>query len=167
MSNIIELRPSLTTCDRCGGGIVDGAEAMTVAVQREQWHGGAACATVEVIQAHSALVFCMPCAELFNFKRIAVGRKKTELDLEREKRAEESLIESAREDTAKALFLNPADVTIQQIKGWLLEKEYEWILAEENRGFAAKDLSLDPAMLTHAQILEWVDANPSKRSKFI
>lgn len=167
MSNIIELRPAITSCDRCGGGIADGAEAMTVAVQRERWHSGATGASVEVIRADSALVFCMPCAKYYDFKRVAVGRKKTELDLEDEKSAEKSMIEGAREDAAKALFLNPADVTVEQINGWMLEKEYEWILAEENRWFAAKDLALEEALLTQAQILEWVDANPSKKSKFI
>lgn len=167
MNNVIELRPAITACDRCGGGIADGAEAMTVSVQHEKWHGGAAHATVEVIRANSALVFCMQCARLYNFKRVAVARKKTELDLETEKRLEESLIEDARGDAAKALFLNPADVSVEQIKGWMLEKEYEWILAEENRRFAANDLALDPVLLTHTQILEWVDANPSKKSQFI
>lgn len=167
MSNIIELRPAITACDRCGGGIADGAEAMTVSVQHEKWHGGPAHASVEVIRADSALVFCMPCAKYFNFQRVAVARKKNELDIETEKRHEEALIEDARPEVAKVLFLKPEEVSVEQIRGWLLEQEYLWILAEENRDCAAKALGYKPSELSQGQIIEWVDANPDLKSQFI
>lgn len=169
MSNIIQIRQAITitACDRCGAEIVDGSEAMSIAVQHERWHGNANWATVDVIRANTALLFCMPCAKYYNFKRVAVARKKTELDLERERRVEEAVVEGARSDAAKALFLEPGEVSVDQIRGWLLEQEYEWILAEENRDRAAVALSKESSELSQEQILQWVDANPDLKSQFI
>jgi hypothetical protein len=97
-------------------------------VKDEIWLAGAA---VEPLSAKAVLVFCATCSPLFDFRRIAVGRKLSEDDLIVQEAAENAEIEAGRSRAAAALCVPPDQLTEAQIKGWLLEQEAAAVFGEQ------------------------------------
>jgi len=118
--SVHELHQAYTHCTRCGCEVGPGSRTTTVEVKDEIWKTGA---TVSTVSAKVALVFCAKCSPLFDFKRVAVGRKLTEDDLIVKEAAEGAEVEAARPAAAAALLVSPNELTAAQIKGWLLEQE--------------------------------------------
>lgn len=130
MSNVVQLRPSLAECSRCGGAIQEGARTMTVSVTEEIWHLGQM-ASVEIVRGWAGLIFCQSCATLYDFKKIGVGRRKTESDLAFERQVDADVFECNREAAAKALGISAAEITADQVEGWRLEQQYNQIVSDE------------------------------------
>lgn len=125
--SVHELHQPYTQCTRCGCEVGPGSRTTTVEVKDEIWKAGA---TVSTVFAKVALVFCAKCSLLFDFKRVAVGRRLTEDDLLVQEAAEDAIIEEARPRAASALLVPPDDLTAAQIKGWILEQEANEIFGE-------------------------------------
>ena len=125
--SVHELHQPYTHCSRCGCEVGPGSRTTTVEMKDEIWKAGM---TVSTLSAKVALVFCAKCSPLFNFKRVAVGRRLTEDDLVVQEAAESAQIESARPAVASALLVPPDELTAAQIKGWLLEREAAEVFGE-------------------------------------
>jgi hypothetical protein len=125
--NIHELHKPYTHCTRCGCEVGPGSRTTTVEVKDEIWKAGA---TVSTVFEKVALVFCAKCSPLFDFKRVALGRRLTEDDLVVQEAAESAEIEAARPAVAAKLLVPPDELTAAQIKGWLLEQEASEIFGE-------------------------------------
>lgn len=125
--SIHKLHDPYTGCNRCGAEIGPGSRTTTVEVKDEIWLAGA---TVDTLSAKVVLVFCETCRPLYDFRRIAVGRKLTEDDLVVHEAAESAEIEAARPGAAAALFVPSDQLTPAQIRGWLLEREADEIFGE-------------------------------------
>lgn len=94
-ATITPIRPVIANCARCGAWITDGQSTVTITVAHETWHGGEV-PEVTVEQAKVALLFCLRCARLYDFKKIAVGRRITEEDEIVIQQAEEAEVEENR-----------------------------------------------------------------------
>lgn len=126
MANVSTLYATVTACSRCMSQIAPGSRTMTVTVSDEVWKA----ASIEVVKATAVLVFCATCSPLFDFSRLAVGRRKSEEDLIVECAAEDAEIESARSATSSALGISAQELTKEQIRGWLLEQQYLELASE-------------------------------------
>jgi hypothetical protein len=123
-----KLHDSYTRCSRCDAEVGPGSRTKTVEVKDEIWMVDGA---VDTMSAKAVLVFCVTCSPLFDFKRLAVGRKLTEEDLVVQEAAESAEIEAGRSGAAAALCVSPDHLTGAQIKGWLLEQEADAIFNGE------------------------------------
>lgn len=128
MNRIHKLHEDYTHCSRCGNNIGPGSRTTTVEVKDEIWKVDA---SIDVIHARAIFVFCGKCSPLYDFKKIAVGRKLSEGDLIVQQHAEHAEIKAARTNAARALFMPPDQLTDDQIRGWILEQEAAEIFGVE------------------------------------
>lgn len=112
--SVHELHQPYTHCTRCRCEVGPGSRTTTVEVKDEIRKAGA---TVSTVFAKVALVFCVKCSPLFDFKRVGVGRRLTEDDLVVQEAAESAEIEATRPAVASELLVPPDELTAAQIKG--------------------------------------------------
>ena len=121
----------ITNCSRCNTWITDGQQTVTITVAQETWSGlRGEVPEVEVVHAKIALLFCRRCAHLYDFTKIAVGRRNTEADKILVQLAEEAEIEANRVAAALELKVPPERLSAEQIKGWIFEQQYNELEAE-------------------------------------
>ena len=125
--SVHKLRDTYTHCNRCNAEVGPGSRTTTVEIKEEIWLPSA---SVDTLSARVALVFCATCSLLFDFRRIAVGRKLTEDDLITQEGAEAAEIEAGRQGAAAALLVHQDQLSDAQIRGWLLEREAAEIFGE-------------------------------------
>lgn len=131
MSAIVTpIRTILARCSRCNAWITEGDSTVSITVSDEIWHGGEL-VSVEVTKARSVLIFCRSCSPLYDFRRVAVGRRYDEETLILNELAEEAEIEANRGQAALALYVSPESLTAAQIKGWILEQQWQEIHADD------------------------------------
>lgn len=128
-ATITPIRQVIANCSRCDAWVTDEQSTVTITVAHETWHGGNL-PEVVVDKAHVALIFCRRCAPLYDFKRIAVGRRNTEEDEIIIKQANDAEIEANRAAAGQDLRVAPGTLTAEQIRGWILEQEWNALEAE-------------------------------------
>jgi hypothetical protein len=128
-ATITPIRQVIAHCTRCNAWITEGQTTVTVTVAHETWQGGEV-PSVEVRNARAVLIFCRTCTPLYDFNKVGVGRSRTEEDEVILRQADEAEIEANRGLAAKSLNEHPDNLSPAQIKGWLLEQEWEQLEAE-------------------------------------
>ena len=130
-TKITPIRHAIANCSRCDAWVTEGQSTVTVTVSHETWHGVFG-ETPEVIVDHAraAHIFCSRCAPLFDFKKIAVGRRNTEEDELVIVWAEKAEIEAHRSAAAQDMFVSADTLTDEQIRGWILEQQWKELDAE-------------------------------------
>lgn len=117
-ATIVPIKRAITNCSRCNTWITDGQSTVTITVAKETWYGlHGEMAEVEVADAKAALLFCRQCANLYDFSRIAVGRRTSEEDRILIELADEAEIEASREAAAKDMQVSPDRLSAEQIRG--------------------------------------------------
>lgn len=130
-ATVTPIRHVITNCSRCDAWITEGQSTITITVARETWFGASnEIPHVEVDQAEVALLFCNRCAPLYDFKRVAVGRRNTEEDELIMQWADEAEIEAHRAAAAQDMHASPEQLSNEQIRGWILEQQWKELEAE-------------------------------------
>ncbi|TAN44067.1 MAG: hypothetical protein EPN26_17025 [Rhodospirillales bacterium] len=117
-------------CSCCKSPIKVGEEFKAVTVSTEVFTSPG---TIEVLQAKGTHVFCMGCAQAYDFRRITIA----ESGIMTRKESEEMdalLTEAERNRVAKALDVNPASLSHEQINDWLLAEHADWLHDAEAKG---------------------------------
>lgn len=102
------LHDSYGGCSRCGAEIQPGPRTKTIEVKVEIWQAGD---IVLLLSARAVFDLCVPCSRNINFKRIAMGRTLTELDLLIQDEAENAELEGNRPRVVAALGVPPNHLT--------------------------------------------------------
>lgn len=141
-TTVTPIRHVIVNCSRCDGWVTDGQSTVTVTVAYETWHGvSGEIPEVIVDRAQAALIFCSRCAQLYDFKRIAVGRRNTEEDEIVLAWAEKAEIEAHRSAAAHDMCVSAETLADEQVRGWILEQQWKELEAE---GFFGKNAETTP-----------------------
>ena len=130
-TTVTPIRHVITNCSRCDAWVTEGQSTVTVTVAHETWYGVyGETPEVAVDRARAALIFCSRCAPLYDFKKIAVGRRNTEEDELIIAWAEKAEIEAHRSAAAHDMRVSPTTLDDEQIRGWILEQQWKELEAE-------------------------------------